>query len=458
MKKTLIALAVAGLSFNAAAVDLSDAASVPASYASEITLPAVLTDSVAKDLDVTFKLGFSATAGVKRYVRVDLTNAAFETPVVKGDLDLTAADVTFLDPATNSVSVGGAKGDNYVVIEISPLKNLANDTKLTLALANVKALGGDATVQYRLYETGVDAAAGSANTLASKSGKLFGFKSGLTAKVTVKGADNKIDVTQESKYFNGAAADAATDVGSISVAATAAVLAQDGTAVTLAKLVDTAKLEVAGDFSAGLKDADGKLVAGATAFAGIVAGDTTVTASKAEFKFNPAADYAGALTFTVDGKTAIEAQDMTVKFVPVAKSGYTVSAVDMGVIGSLTKNGSSAIANLVLAPDTSYTNLVRISNTSGIAGKFFITAIADDGKNVTFALSDVAGQPASLAAGASTQQMKVADIYAAAQAKGLALTGDKKLRLKVEGEVGSLSLQNYTVSKDGNALNTMNAF
>ncbi|TNJ03321.1 hypothetical protein CF117_12785 [Aeromonas veronii] len=458
MKKTLIALAVAGLSFNAAAVDLSDAASVPASYASEITLPAVLTDSVAKDLDVTFKLGFSATAGVKRYVRVDLTNAVFETAVAKADLDLTAPVPADLDPTTNSVSVGGAKGDSYVVIEISPLKNLANDTKLTLALADINAKGGDATVQYRLYETGVDAAAGSANTLASKSGKLFGFKSGVTAKVTTKGADNKIDVTQESKFFNGAAADAAANIGAISVAATAAVLAKDGTAVTLAKLIDTAKLEVAGDFSAGLKDADGKLVAGATEFAGIAGADTTIAASKAEFKFNPAADYAGALTFTVDGKTAIEAQDMTVKFVPVAKSGYTVSAVDMGVIGSLTKNGSSAIANLVLAPDTSYTNLVRISNTSGIAGKFFITAIADDGKNVTFALSDVAGQPASLAAGASTQQMKVADIYAAAQAKGLALTGDKKLRLKVEGEVGSLSLQNYTVSKDGNALNTMNAF
>lgn len=458
MKKTLIALAVAGLSFNAAAVDLSDAASVPASYASEITLPAVLADSVAKDLDVTFKLGFSATAGVKRYVRVDLTNAAFETPVVKGDLDLTVADALSLDPATNSVSVGGVKGDKYVVIEISPLKNLANDTKLTLALAKVKALGGDATVQYRLYETGVDAAAGSANTLAAKSGKLFGFKSGVTAKVTVKGADDNIDVTQESKYFNGGVADAATNVGTVSVAATAAVLAQDGTAVTLAKLVDTAKLEVVGDFSAGLKDADGKLVAGATAFAGIAAVDTTVAATKAEFKFDPSADYVGALTFTVDGKTAIEAQDMTVKFVPVAKSGYTLSAADLGVIGTLAKNGSSSIANLVLAPDTSYTNLVRISNTSGIAGKFFITAIADDGKNVTFALSDVAGQPASLAAGASTQQMKVADIYAAAEAKGLVLTGDKKLRLKVEGEVGSLSLQNYTVSKDGNALNTMNAF
>ncbi|MBL0559941.1 hypothetical protein [Aeromonas hydrophila] len=456
MKKTLIALAVAGLSFNAAAVDLSDAASVPANYASEITLPAVLTDSAAKDLDVTFKLGFSATAGVKRYVRVDLTNATFETAVDKADLDLTVADAASLLPASNSVSVGGAKGDSYVVIEISPLKNLANDTKLTLALANVKALGGDASVQYRLYETGVDAAAGSANTLAAKSGKLFGFKSGLTAKVTVKGADNKIDVTQESKYFDGGAADIATGVGSISIAATADVLAKTGVAVTLDDMIDTAKLEVAGDFSAGQKDADGKLVAASAVFTS--AGAATVTATKAEFPFNPAANTGGALTFTVDGKTAIEAQDMTVKFVPVAESGYTLSAVELGVIGTLAKNGSSAIANLVLAPDTSYTNLVRISNTSGIAGKFFITAIADDGKNVTFALSDVAGQPASLAAGASTQQMKVADIYAAAQAKGLALTGDKKLRLKVEGEVGSLSLQNYTVSKDGNALNTMNAF
>ena len=132
--------------------------------------------------------------------------------------------------------------------------------------------------------------------------------------------------------------------------------------------------------------------------------------------------------------------------------------MNLGEIGVLNKNGSTKEANLVLAPDTSYTNLVRISNTSNIAGKFFVTAYSDDGKSVSFPLSDVAGQPATLDAGASTKQMKVADIYAAAEAKGLALTGDKKLRLKVEGEVASLSLQNYTVSKDGNALNTMNAF
>ena len=151
---------------------------------------------------------------------------------------------------------------------------------------------------------------------------------------------------------------------------------------------------------------------------------------------------------------------MTVKFVPVAKDGYNLNTKDLGVLGTLAKNGATAEANLLLAHDTSYTNLVRITNTTGIKGDLFITVIADDGKSVTFPLSDVAGQPAALAAGASTEQMNVSAIYDAAAAKGFVATGQKKMRLKVEGEVGAngLSLQVYTVSKDGNALNTMNAF
>ena len=281
MKKTLSALAIAGVSFNAAAVDLKDGSSV-ATYASEITLPEVLVDA-GTSLDVDFPLGFSATAGVKRYVRFDLTNAVFETAVVKGDLTAVTTPASLV-PANNSVSVGGAKGDNYVVIEITPAAAIANTETMKLALANIKALGGEATVQYRLYETGVDAVAlngkGNTNTLSSASGKLFGLKSGIVAKVTSKGADNKIDVAQESKYFNGAPADASTVIGTLSVAANTAddVLAKDGTPVTLAKLMASAKLEVAGDFSAGLKN-DGKLVAGAAAFGGVDAAHTTVTAS-----------------------------------------------------------------------------------------------------------------------------------------------------------------------------------
>lgn len=464
MKKTLIALAVAGLSFNAAAVNLNAATSDAINYASQITLPADLADTATNNLDVGVEIGFSATAGVKRYVRFDLTNAKFKDVVQAAHLTTLADNAagTAKIALAPSVSAGGKAGDSFVIVEITPAEALKNTDVLAFALANITATGGDASVQYRLYETGVAANAGNDQILAGKSGKLFGFASGLNAKVEVKGAAQQIDVTQESKFFkdlNAANVQGldSNEIGTITVAKAADVYDTTGQLVSIVNMLASAKLEVSGDFSAGLKDNDGKLLPAAAVFTGITGANTTVTASKAEFKL-PLADYSNPLTFTVDGKTAIEAQDMTVKFVPVANDGYTITTLDLGTLGSLTKNGSSAIANLVLAPDTSYTNLVRISNTSGIAGKFFITAIADDGKNVTFALSDVAGQPDSLAAGASTQQMKVADIYAAAEAKGLVLTGDKKLRLKVEGEVGSLSLQNYTVSKDGNALNTMNAF
>ena len=468
MNKSLIALAIAALSSNAFAVNFTDTPPKVAKYASEITMPADLTDTATDDLDATFALGFSATLNVKRYVRIDLTNAKFQKNVAASNLTTTypvdpanPAITVNLDP---SISVKGAAGDTYVVIEITPSATLPNTAKLKLNLANITATGGDIGIKYRLYEFGYDAYNENKNILAEKSGTLVSFESGLTAKVTTTGAKRKIDVTQFSKFFEDETAAKAQKlkdnaIGTVSITATDKVYAKDGSPVTLATLMDnTSKLEVAGDFSAGAKDANGKLDASAAKFSGVTAAPT-ITASKASFVLDPTtSENGGTLTYTVDGATAIATGTYKATLVPTAKTGYTLSTIDLGTLGTLEKNGDTEEANLVLAPDTAYKNLVRISNTSGIAGKFYITAIADDGKSVTFPLSDVTGQPASLDAGASTKQMMVKDIFAAAKAKGLALTGDMKLRLKVEGEVGSLSLQTYTVSKDGNALNSLNTF
>ncbi|HBS78863.1 MAG: hypothetical protein CMK99_01655 [Pseudomonas sp.] len=446
MKKTLLALAVTALSANAFAVDLNAANSDAINFASEIKLPAVLTDTAANNLDVKVQLGFSATAGVKRYVRFDLTNAQFETPVIAGDLTEGGA-VALAD----SIAVGGTKGSTSVVIEITPATTLANNAVLTLALANIKATGADASIQYRLYETGVDANAGNNSTLAAKSGKLFGFKSALNAKVTVKGAEQKIDVTQESKFFvDVAKGDVTNVVGKLTVGVNPAVYSAAGATVALTDLVDSAKVEVAGDFTAGLKDADGKLLATAAVLTGATASE--VTAAKATYTVDPATGLVDApLTLTVDGKTALATQTFTAKLVPVAKAAYTVNSVDLGVLGELQKNGSSESLNLALKPGGVYQNYVRISNTSNLDGKFFITVITDEGKTATVNLSDVAGQPATLAARASTTQMTIQQIFDAATAKGLALSGEGKLRLVVEGEVPSLSAQMYTTSKDGNS-------
>jgi len=463
MKKTLLALAVAAMSANAFAVDLNATTSNAVNYASEIKLPSVLTDTTANDLDVTVQLGFSATANVKRYVRFDLTNAQFEAPVVASDLTTTVIKTPAgvdeegqptpevavgLSP---SVAVGGTKGSSYVVVEITPDTTLANTAALRFALDTINATGGDASIQYRLYETGVDAAAGNANVLAARSGKLFGFQSGLKAAIDYKGAEQLIDVTQESKYFvnDESLEDISNLISKLSFGAVEKVYDKLGQQVEVETLIKGAKLEVAGDFSAGAKE-EGVLSKSAVT----LAGDSATEISATSAVFNVMDLNKANLILTVDGESALATQSFTAKLVSEANDNYTVASVDLGVVGELQKNGSSLPINLALKPGGAYANFLRISNTSNLEGKFFITVISDEGKSATVALSDVAGQPATLAPRASTTQMTIQQVFDAAAAKGLALSGEGKLRLVVEGEVPNLDAQTYTVSKDGNSFAT----
>nr|ACV89427.1 surface layer protein [Aeromonas hydrophila] len=469
MKKTLIALAVAGLSFNAAAVNLDTGAGV-SKFASEIKVDGAagttLGTAAGAAMNAVSKLGFSISTGNKRYIRYDVTGGSL-AGVAVADLTLVGGTPVAVVAADSSFVISQTAADgSFVIVEVVAKKDIPADAVMTSKAdgrVNVKNKNGVA-ISYRLFETALDAVANDpAKTLAKANGQLLTFSPAILAKVEKKGSADKIDVTESSMKFVTNANVKATDtiLGQVSITADVNTLLANGTPVAATSdILNASKLVVNGDFSAGAVDADNKLVLGTVKLN--AANATKVEAAKAELAVADAgigaAAPAGNISYFVGGKAPIAPQSVTATFVPVVKAGYELADVNLGEIGVLNKNGSTKEANLVLAPDTSYTNLVRISNTSNIAGKFFVTAYADDGKSVSFALSDVAGQPAVLDAGASTTQMKVADIYAAAQAKGLALTGDKKLRLKVEGEVASLSLQNYTVSKDGNALNTMNAF
>lgn len=458
MKKTLIALAIAGLSFNAAAVVDFDAASpaVP-KFASEIKFDATdgttLTNA-GNILDVKSKVGFSISQNNQRYVRFDITGAEFGA---NGAIALAGASGNFVSTVSSS-------GKTFVIFEIKdPDQATLADAVLTYPL-NIKVKAGSTVnLTYKLFETAVAAVNNDpAQALYTKSGAVATFTPALLAK-KVDTTPTKIDVTLESKKFVGGVL--TNTVGKVAIGAATDVLWTDGAQAEMADLVAAgSKVEITADLSAGKKQAADATKVDVTALKLNNVAATAIDATKATFDLVAALGDVNDpvttvdLAFEADGKTAMNETTYAAKYLVTAPATATTGDVTIGNLSTVTKNGSTKEANLVLAPDTSYTNLVRISNTSTIAGKFFITVIADDGKSVTFPLSDVAGQPAALDAGASTKQMKVADIYAAAEAKGLALTGDKKLRLKVEGEVGSLSLQNYTVSKDGNALNTMNAF
>lgn len=457
MKKTLLALAVAALSANAFALDLGKDEAIK--YASEIKLDSAEGTVIALPAgqSVDTKLGFSINQDNIRYVRYDISGAEFGTITSAmltfsktGDFDADPATPDTTVPVNHAVNVSSQTA-NYVVFEIKAAEQSTSDLAVRFAPAVKAKAANTATVQYRLYETGVDASNGTANVLGSaKSGSLLTFVPALEVAFLPQAENDRIDVTQASKYFSKAKEDVTSVLGSIKLALSGANWT-DGQAAEIGDLVAADKnvLTVQGNFASAAKVTLDATEATAAA--------KTLTGTAATFALADAAAVQAlngkVITFVTNGTDVISESDFTatLDLNPVASS---VVADQSGALASLKKNGSSAQVNLALKPGGAYSNYVRISNTSGLEGKFYVTVIADNGQTASLTLDEIAGQPAALAARASTTQMTIQQIFEAAAAKGLALSGEGKLRLVVEGEVPSLDVQTYTVSKDGNSFAT----
>jgi hypothetical protein len=424
MKKTLLALAVAALSANAFAVNLDDNTATQ-NYASEIVVAS--SGTVLQGATASVTAGFAlATDG---YVRFELTNGAkFDGTVA---LATTGASVF-------TISAGGA-GSDYVIFRTDG-SGIANNETLTLT-SDVKVANKNAvSVSYALYETAANAVAES-GALASKSGTLLSFKSALTVSA-IDSVTQDIDaIGSEAKQFTGAPLTADLTTLSVALTAPAPLLATGVAPTAVADLISAYNWTLNGNFSA-------------VAAAGIV--DATPTAfTIAEDKQSATLDNAdGLVTYTVTGNDEIAETTVSAVFSATPVAGFAVANVTIADAAVLEKNGSTRDVDLALKPGGAYSNFVRISNKDTIEGAFSIRVINDAGEAVTVALNEVAGQPATLAAGASTEQMSIQDIFDAAAAKGLTLSGQGKLRLEVTGQVNDLDVQTYTVSKDGNSFAT----
>lgn len=477
MKKTLIALAVAGLSFNASAVTLSKVttgAVAPTAYASEINFPQELTNAVvtgATGLNIGFKFGFSASEGVKRYVRIELTNAefvagSFATAPLVGVSGI-ATDLTAV--VDQKISNGGA-GKNFVIVEVSPKtgQSIANDAVLALVINKVKALSADGvTAQYRLYETATAAFEATDVTLASDSGTLFTTKSGVVANFA-DGDEKKIDVGADSKQFDSAGTSTVNDkeLANFTFAPVADVKAISGADIALADLYATATLALNGNFAA-VKDA-GEAAPKAANFTLDGTGATTLNAEKATFDLasNLTAGIEDkALAYKVDGETVLDIDTISgeIQVTAADAAKYNVANLPLDTI-LVEKNGGSATLNLVMKPGANYRHFVRITNKDEQEGRFFVTLFNDAGQSASVRLDAInlgtadepANLPATIKGGASTKQILIDKIYDAVVAENpsFAVSGEKKLRVEVSGEVpqGKVSAQSYVVSTNNNAL------
>lgn len=451
MKKTLLALAVAALSTNAFAVVDLTAKDSAVSLASEIVVPATggldIANNAAGALSVTNKLGLSIVEAKKFYARYELTGATFATD---STAELSAEGVT----ATNQLSES-----NYVIFEVENETKTGDAANTAAAAAltfnpgklNLTAKGA-VGLTYTLHETLTNAVT-NVGALKTVKGTVANFAPALSASFVTKPASSPIDVATNSTEFE---AGVTTDLGGFVVEADNTVYginADTGELIAIANVADLLgdknALTVAGNFTAALKDGE-KLDLNAVKFGDTSAGD--LAADKATFKL-AADDVANnTFTYTVDGKTAISSGAYTATLTFDAAEGYAIPAVT-GTVANLAKNGASAEVDVAMRPGGFYNNVIRITNKSAIAGDVFITVINDDGEKATVNLGDIAGQDSNaIAAGASTNQISISDIYAAVP--NLALPRQGKLRLVVEAQVpaGELSVQSLVVSNDGNTL------
>lgn len=442
MKKTLLALAVAGFSFNAAAVDLTDGSGTLtlAKEAEIVFLPDNAADAVA-DHGSVLVADFETAVGLdKNFVRFDLSNGAkfAGTPTL----------------GSHTIAAGGAD-ESYVVFTSSA--PVAKDAALTatfvggLKVANKNPV----TVTYGQYESpqGANNATGALDT---KSAVLLNFADALTVKAEQAPGIKKIDVASAEKLFDGAVD--TSNLLQVSIVENADVKVLDGsTDATITALAGVYTWEVAGDF--GFVDATNGVTvkAGATD----VTGNINADKNKVTFASTDITADTTTLALKANGTDVITAGSYSVTLKPNASiTDYKLSDAQtvFNNVATLKKNGAQADIDLALSPNSSFEHYVRITNDSDRDGKVFVRVYNDKGESADLTLADL-GQTESLTAGHSAQPVSVKQLYKAAQLKNSTLASDYigMLRLEVTSELKSIDVQSYSVSTDANA-NSFNVF
>lgn len=461
MKKTLIALAIAGLSFNAAAVNLDTKEKVP-SYAAELKLPQTLALTVAAgttivlgDDHVVAKTEAVIANDTTFFVKAKLTNAKLAQTLTNTGYTIAGGDPIASLGTTNPTVVGGGVGDDFVIFQVLSTAEIPANTNAAVKIGKVLATGGDVGVTVS-YHTSLQNAQNDTGSLwAAKSGTLLKFAKGIEVAAT-KGTAAVADVTKEFKRF--VEDKVVASLGSVTVKAVTGVRKETGAPIALSDVfTDKSVVTLTGDFSAAKKDADGKYLLSSVTLTTKGQNPTVINATKIEdgkatFVGNTEFD-ANTLGLTVSGEDVLAEQTLTASFAPVLKNAdnYVFAATDLGAVGQITRNGATAEMDLVVSPTSSYKQFVRLSNKSTRDGKVTVTAINDAGVSKTIDLGAVADQESVLKAGASTTQISVADLVSAA---GLELSGQNKVRFIFNGEMpnNKLSAQSYVLSTDGTTL------
>lgn len=375
-------------------------------------------------------LGFSIGDGTSKYVRYDLVNAQFGVAAGPGNLDVPGGS------GTTIVSQGGQPGDTFVIFEVSASGgDIGLDNPVffrpgaggpgTIAVTNKQ----DGTIQYRLFETAVDAVA-ETGALSTISGTWFTWGTGLN--VSCANAPSKLINVIKPTEFVDLADPTSTNVFSMTMTAADNTYDLDGTPVTpVEAFPGGTEAVVTGNFAAFIPANGGDASLDGNGGAPIEAGSATFNVGP----FGPPPTRF--MEVIADGTTPMGPGQYSVVVTPGA-GALNTDPIDLGVCGDLQFSGSTDRIDMVTNPSGAFDMFVRVTNPSNQAGRVFMVVTNDDGvSSGPFPLDTVTGQPDSLDAGASTALISNADLLAAAQSFDPTFTiGNGKMRVEVRGEWG----------------------
>jgi hypothetical protein len=369
------AFAVIDLDTDADAVKYAKEAVVDADYdAGFLTVAAAGTE-----LQVDTVIGTGVTADNQVYVRFDLTNAKFVTPVVGADLSTsgTASSIT--------VQQGGGAGQSFVIFQITAgVGDIAQTDSLSLALADLAvSTSAGVTVSYAAYDTPSAAVnQTAANRLASSS-----FANAITVAnaLTVDFDDSNVVADVSTDFQEFVTTGTTATLGTVEFVLDTDALLPTGTAVaSLADVINDGAGESAlaltgdlsfGDWTIGALDVDEDT--------GMVDVDGAVA--------NTVYD----VVVTVDGATTINpgAYSLATDFVGVTDAVFGPADAS-GSLGNITRNGTS-IQVPYLTTFADYNQRIVLVNRSNKAAPYSISFTEEAGVTATAGVKATGSIPAN---------------------------------------------------------------
>ncbi|MCA3225464.1 MAG: hypothetical protein ING52_08145 [Burkholderiales bacterium] len=398
--KTSVAVVLGALSAVAnAQVDLDASAPVSVKYASEANISTSGTTLIdgANVQRAAVTLGASLGTNVTGYVRVDLAGGNFAcNPTFAINASAGAAD---------TVLSSGGNGTNFAIFAVTPSAgaSLIGTNSGTIDTAAAATCGvrvtdkSGVTMTYRLFETLTNAAnPTSTNTLKTRSGVSYvAFTPGLAVASTAASATADVGATNGA--YTNFTPTGVKSLSNIAITESGALLPATGLAATDGDIAASGVVTVTGDFQ-GVRNTNDTYTGAALdrvyLSAGVDCSTTSAAATALSATSATFASFAGTalaapsrqLCFTPQGTQQIQASTYTGLLDLTAQTGFTVTDPALN-IGSISRNGITAVAPLVQIPTGFLSRLVLV-NRGSASRDYTVTAISESG--VTLTLSGAA--------------------------------------------------------------------